>query len=43
MRVIRLLVTGLLGTMLPFQFAIADTDGEREMLARIDHELQARL
>ena len=41
MRVIRLLVTGLLGTALPFQFAIADTDGEREMLARIDHELQA--
>ena len=41
MRVIRLLVTGLLGTTLPFQFAIADTDGEREMLARIDHELQA--
>jgi RAQPRD family integrative conjugative element protein len=41
MRITRLLILGLLGTALPFQFAIADTDGEREMLARIVHEIEA--
>lgn len=33
------LAIALLGTAMPFQFANADSDGEREMLARINHEL----
>ena len=41
MRVIQLLVSGLMGTVLPVQFAVADADGERAALARISHELQA--
>ena len=41
MRMTHVLVLGLLGTVLPVQFAIADADGEREALARIIHELQA--
>ena len=41
MRISQLLVLGLLGTALPFQFANADADGEREMLARIAHEIEA--
>ncbi len=41
MRLTQLLVLGLLGTTLPFQFAIADSDGERAILARIVHEFQA--
>ncbi len=41
MRVTQLLFIGLLGTALPVQFAIADTDGEREALARIAHEIEA--
>ncbi len=38
---IRLLIIGLIGTALPVQFAAADADGEREMLARIAHEIEA--
>ena len=41
MRVTQLLIFGLLGTALPVQFALADADGEREMLARIAHEIEA--
>ena len=41
MRITKLLALGLLGTALPIQFAVADADGEREVLARISHELQA--
>ena len=41
MRITHLLVSGLLATALPVQFAIADADGERESLARIAHELEA--
>ncbi len=41
MRFIQLLVLGLIGTVLPVQFAAADADGEREMLARIAHEIEA--
>ena len=41
MRVTQLLVLGLVGTALPVQFANADADGEREMLARIAHEIEA--
>ena len=41
MRFIQILVFGLLGSVLPVQFAIADADGERAALARIVHELQA--
>ena len=41
MRITHLLVSGLLATALPVQFAIADADGERAALARITHELQA--
>ncbi len=40
MRFTQLLVLGLLGTVLPVQFANADADGEREALARIAHELE---
>jgi len=41
MQITQLLFIGLLGTALPFQFAVADADGEREALARITHELEA--
>ena len=41
MRITQLLVLGLLVTALPVQFVVADADGERAALARIDHELQA--
>ena len=41
MRVIQLLFLGLLGTALPVQFVNADADGEREVLARISHEIEA--
>ena len=41
MRFIQILVFGLLGSVLPVQFANADADGEREVLARITHELEA--
>jgi len=41
MRITQLLFLGLLGTVLPVQFAVADVDGERAALARITHELQA--
>ena len=41
MRITHLLVSGLLTAALPFQFAVADADGERESLARITHELEA--
>ncbi len=41
MRMTQVLMLGLLGTALPIQFVVADADGEREVLARINHELQA--
>ena len=41
MQITQVLVLGLLGTVLPIQFAVADADGERAALARITHELQA--
>ena len=41
MRITHLLVVGLLSSALPFSFASADADGERAVLARIDHELQS--
>ena len=41
MQITQLLFIGLLGTALPFQFAVADADGERTELARITHELQS--
>ncbi len=41
MRITQVLILGLLGTVLPVQFVIADADGERSALARIVHELQA--
>ncbi|WP_084609629.1 RAQPRD family integrative conjugative element protein [Sedimenticola selenatireducens] len=41
MRVTQLLFLGLIGTALPVQFVNADADGEREMLARIVHEIEA--
>ena len=40
MRINQVLVLGLLTAALPVQFAVADADGERVALARIDHELQ---
>ena len=40
MRITQLLLLGLLATALPVQFAVADADGERAVLARIIHELQ---
>ena len=40
MRITQLLFLGLLGTVLPVQFAVADADGERAALARITNELQ---
>ena len=41
MRITQRLVLGLLATVLPVQFAVADADGERAALARITHELQS--
>ena len=41
MQITQILVLGLLATVLPVQFAVADADGERSALARITHELQA--
>lgn len=41
MRVIQFLFLGLIGTALPVQFVNADADGEREVLARIAHEVEA--
>ncbi|MCP4994741.1 MAG: conjugal transfer protein [Gammaproteobacteria bacterium] len=41
MRFTQVLVLGLLGTILPVLFAYADADGEREVLARIVHEIEA--
>ncbi len=41
MRITQLLFLGLLGTVLPVQFAVADADGERAALAQIINELQA--
>jgi RAQPRD family integrative conjugative element protein len=41
MRFIQVLMFGLLGILLPVQFASADADGERAALARIIHELQS--
>ncbi len=41
MRVIQVLILGLFGASLPVQFANADADGEREVLARITHEIEA--
>ena len=41
MQITQVLILGLLGTTLPVQFSIADADGERAALARINHELQA--
>jgi RAQPRD family integrative conjugative element protein len=41
MRITHLLVVGLLGSALPLSFASADADGERAVLARVDHELKS--
>ena len=41
MRATQVLIFVLLGTVLPVPFAVADADGEREVLARIAHELEA--
>ncbi len=41
MRTAHLLILGLIGFNLPVHFAVADADAEREVLARIDHELEA--
>jgi RAQPRD family integrative conjugative element protein len=41
MRITHILALVLLGTALPAPFAAADADGEREVLARISHELEA--
>ena len=41
MRKARLLIPGLLAGLIPIEFALADADGERAMLARIAHELVA--
>jgi len=41
MRINQVLLVCLLGAALPVQFAVADVDGERAVLARIIHELQA--
>ena len=37
------LLSGLLVATLPVQFAMADADGERAVLARIIHELQGHM
>jgi len=41
MRITHSLLLGLLAAALPIQSTVADADGERAALARIDHELQA--
>jgi len=41
MRTNYLLAIGILGTLIPIHSSIADAGGEREVLARISHELQA--
>ena len=41
MRLFLLLMLALLGAALPIHFAAADADGERAVLARIIHELNA--
>ncbi len=41
MQVTQLLFLGLLGTSLPAQFVNAYADGERELLVRIAHEIEA--
>ncbi len=41
MRKAPLLIPGLLAGLIPIEFSLADTDGERAMLARITHELVA--
>lgn len=41
MRTAKLLFPSLLATLFPLEFALADADGERAMLARISHELVA--
>ena len=41
MRIAQLFVVGLFGTALPVQSIFADTDTEREALARIVHELMS--
>ena len=40
MRTITSLAIGILGALIPIYSAVADADGEREVLARISHELQ---
>ena len=41
MQISQVLILGLIGTVLPVQFAIADAEGERAAMARAIHELQA--
>ncbi len=41
MRTAKLIFPSLLATLFPLEFALADADGERAMLARISHELVA--
>lgn len=41
MRKARLLIPALLAGLIPIEFAFADADGERAMLARLAHELVA--
>jgi RAQPRD family integrative conjugative element protein len=41
MQISQVLILGLIGTVLPVQFAIADAEGERSALARVIHELHA--
>ena len=41
MRKVQLLIPVLLAGLIPFEFSLADADGERAMLARISHELVA--
>ncbi len=40
MRTIHTLTIGILSALIPIYSAFADADGEREVLARINHELQ---
>jgi len=41
MRTTTSLAIGLLGFLIPIHSSIADAEGEREVLARISHEIQA--
>lgn len=41
MRKAKLLIPSLLASLLPLEFALADADGERAVLARISHEFRA--